>query len=51
MEQAVEAYAQVVGLLSQQCQRLLEVGHPERCARQDFPAILTCFAVCLGATW
>lgn len=31
VEQTVEAYAESVGLLSQQCQQLLEVGHPERC--------------------
>lgn len=33
VEQAVEAYAESVGLLSQQCQQLLEIGHPERCDR------------------
>lgn len=27
----METYAETVGMLSQQCQRLLELGHPERC--------------------
>lgn len=31
VEQTVESYAESVGLLSQQCQHLLEIGHPERC--------------------
>lgn len=31
VEQTVEAYTKSVGLLSQQCQQLLEAGHPERC--------------------
>lgn len=30
MEQSVETYAQKVGSLSQQCQHLLEIAHPER---------------------
>lgn len=30
VEQTVEAYTESVGLLSQQCQHLLEIGHPER---------------------
>ncbi|XP_059208241.1 spectrin beta chain, non-erythrocytic 4 [Centropristis striata] len=29
LEQTVETYAETVGMLSQQCQRLLELGHPE----------------------
>lgn len=29
-EQSVETYAEKVGSLSQQCQHLLEVAHPER---------------------
>uniref|UniRef100_A0A8C5EBK4 Spectrin beta chain, non-erythrocytic 4-like n=1 Tax=Gouania willdenowi TaxID=441366 RepID=A0A8C5EBK4_GOUWI len=29
LEQTVETYAETVGMLSQQCQRLLEVGHPQ----------------------
>ncbi|KAE8288072.1 Spectrin beta chain, non-erythrocytic 4 Beta-IV spectrin Spectrin, non-erythroid beta chain 3 [Larimichthys crocea] len=29
LEQTVETYAETVGMLSQQCQHLLEVGHPE----------------------
>ncbi|XP_028278037.1 spectrin beta chain, non-erythrocytic 4 [Parambassis ranga] len=29
LEQTVETYAETVGMLSQQCQRLLEVGHPD----------------------
>uniref|UniRef100_A0A672FUM6 PH domain-containing protein n=1 Tax=Salarias fasciatus TaxID=181472 RepID=A0A672FUM6_SALFA len=29
LEQTVETYAETVGMLSQQCQRLLEMGHPE----------------------
>lgn len=33
VEQTVEAYAESIGLLSQQCQHLLEIGHPERCER------------------
>lgn len=33
VEQTVEAYAESVGLLSQQCQHLLEIAHPERCDR------------------
>lgn len=31
LEQTVETYAETVGMLSQQCQHLLELGHPERC--------------------
>lgn len=31
LEQTVETYAETVGMLSQQCQHLLEMGHPERC--------------------
>lgn len=31
LEQTVETYAETVGMLSQQCQYLLEIGHPERC--------------------
>lgn len=31
LEQTVETYAETVGMLSQQCQRLMELGHPERC--------------------
>uniref|UniRef100_H3CD16 PH domain-containing protein n=1 Tax=Tetraodon nigroviridis TaxID=99883 RepID=H3CD16_TETNG len=34
VEQTVEAYAESVGLLSQQCQQLLEVGHPESKSEQ-----------------
>jgi len=30
LEQTVEMYAETVGMLSQQRQRLLELGHPER---------------------
>ena len=30
LEQTVETYAETVGMLSQQRQRLLELGHPER---------------------
>ncbi|XP_077403330.1 spectrin beta chain, non-erythrocytic 4 isoform X1 [Vanacampus margaritifer] len=29
LEQTVETYAETVGMLSQQCQQLLELGHPE----------------------
>ncbi|XP_068600352.1 spectrin beta chain, non-erythrocytic 4 [Brachionichthys hirsutus] len=29
LEQTVETYAETVGMLSQQCQHLLELGHPE----------------------
>ncbi|XP_056298714.1 spectrin beta chain, non-erythrocytic 4 [Pseudoliparis swirei] len=29
LEQTVETYAETVGMLSQQCQRLMELGHPE----------------------
>ncbi|KAM9728343.1 spectrin beta chain, non-erythrocytic 4 isoform 1-T2 [Menidia menidia] len=29
LEQTVETYAETVGMLSQQCQRLLELGHPD----------------------
>ncbi|KAK5858954.1 hypothetical protein PBY51_003057 [Eleginops maclovinus] len=29
LEQTVETYAETVGMLTQQCQRLLEMGHPE----------------------
>ncbi|XP_058483930.1 spectrin beta chain, non-erythrocytic 4 isoform X2 [Solea solea] len=29
LEQTVETYAETVGMLSQQCQHLLEMGHPE----------------------
>ncbi|XP_039633856.1 spectrin beta chain, non-erythrocytic 4 isoform X1 [Perca fluviatilis] len=31
LEQTVETYAETVGMLSQQCQRLRELRHPERC--------------------
>lgn len=30
LEQTVENYAETVGMLSQLCQRLLEIGHPDR---------------------
>nr|XP_033954192.1 LOW QUALITY PROTEIN: spectrin beta chain, non-erythrocytic 4 [Pseudochaenichthys georgianus] len=31
LEQTVENYAETVGMLTQQCQLLMEMGHPERC--------------------
>lgn len=30
LEQKVETYAETVGFLSQQCRRMLELGHPDR---------------------
>lgn len=30
LEQKVENYAETVGFLSQQCRRMLELGHPDR---------------------
>lgn len=31
LEQAIEDYAETIGLLSQQCRQLLELGHSDRC--------------------
>lgn len=30
LEQTIEDYAETIGLLSQQCRQLLELGHPDR---------------------
>lgn len=30
LEQTIEDYAETIGLLSQQCRQLLEMGHPDR---------------------
>ena len=30
LEQTIEDYAETIGLLSQQCRQLLEIGHPDR---------------------
>lgn len=29
LEQTIEDYAETIGLLSQQCRQLLEMGHPD----------------------
>lgn len=47
LEQIVETYAETVGMLSQQCQRLLELGHPERCGMK--PTHAWCFHFSYGA--